>query len=129
MCSRPLGSSPPARARSSTHRSTPPRSAGAFRETHSTSDKGRSMSVTDSPALTTVTPPEPTKDVPNPFQCGPDTPMGRYLRSFWQPVRVAEDLPPGRAEPLDILGESFTLYRGEDGVAHVTAPGCPHRLT
>ena len=36
---------------------------------------------------------------------GPGTPAGRYLRLFWQPVMRAKDLPPGRAKPLEMLGE------------------------
>jgi 5,5'-dehydrodivanillate O-demethylase len=60
---------------------------------------------------------------------GPGTPAGRYLRQFWQPVMRLKDLPPGRAKPLEILGEMFTVYRAEDGTPHVTAYRCPHRGT
>ena len=60
---------------------------------------------------------------------GPGTPSGRYLRLFWQPVMRAKDLPPGRARPLEILGEKFTIYRGEDGTPHATAFRCAHRGT
>ena len=54
---------------------------------------------------------------------------GRYLRSFWQPVALAADLPPGHAKPLRVMSEDFTLYRGEDGAPHVVAPRCAHRGT
>jgi 5,5'-dehydrodivanillate O-demethylase len=77
----------------------------------------------------TIAPPAPTTEGLNPFATGPGTPAGRYLRAFWQPVRLAEDLPPGQAQPLAILGEQYTLYRGVDGRAVVIAPWCPHRLT
>jgi 5,5'-dehydrodivanillate O-demethylase len=60
---------------------------------------------------------------------GPGTPSGRYLRRFWQPVMRAADLPTGRAKPLEILSEKFTIYRGEDGTPHVTAFRCAHRGT
>ncbi len=60
---------------------------------------------------------------------GPGTPAGRYLRRFWQPVMRAKDLGPGRAKPLEILGEKFTIYRGEEGAPHVVAYRCPHRGT
>lgn len=60
---------------------------------------------------------------------GPGTPAGRYLRLFWQPVMRAKDLAPGRAKPLEVLGEKFTIYRGEDGAPHVVARRCPHRGT
>ncbi|MBM2809670.1 MAG: hypothetical protein HW416_429 [Chloroflexi bacterium] len=45
---------------------------------------------------------------------GPGTPAGRWLRTFWQPVYRAEDLRDGRAVPIRIMGEDFTLYRGEE---------------
>ncbi|HEY4134395.1 MAG TPA: Rieske 2Fe-2S domain-containing protein [Alphaproteobacteria bacterium] len=60
---------------------------------------------------------------------GPDTAMGRYLRRFWHPVYLGRDLKAGRAFPLRIMNEDFTLYRGEDGVAHILAPRCAHRCT
>jgi 5,5'-dehydrodivanillate O-demethylase len=60
---------------------------------------------------------------------GPGTPSGRYLRLFWQPILRAKDLPVGRAKPIEVLGEKFTIYRGEDGIPHVTAFRCPHRGT
>jgi 5,5'-dehydrodivanillate O-demethylase len=46
---------------------------------------------------------------------GPRTPAGAYLRSFWQPVYRGEDLAPGRAVPIAIMSEKFTLEFG----AHV----------
>jgi 5,5'-dehydrodivanillate O-demethylase len=60
---------------------------------------------------------------------GPGTPAGKYLRLFWQPVMRARDLPPGRAKPLEILGEKFTIYRADDGTARVVSFRCPHRGT
>jgi 5,5'-dehydrodivanillate O-demethylase len=58
---------------------------------------------------------------------GPGTLAGRYMRTFWQPVYRAEDLAPGRATPIRIMGEQFTLYRGEQGSPHVVAFRCAHR--
>jgi 5,5'-dehydrodivanillate O-demethylase len=58
---------------------------------------------------------------------GPDTLAGRILRRSWHPVYVAEDLQPGRAVPLKIMNEELTLYRGQDGVAHIVAGRCAHR--
>jgi 5,5'-dehydrodivanillate O-demethylase len=60
---------------------------------------------------------------------GPGTLAGRYLRRFWQPVARADYLPAGGAKPLRVLGEDYTLYRGEDGAPHVVAPRCAHRGT
>lgn len=60
---------------------------------------------------------------------GPGTLGGRYMRRFWQPVSRSEDLPRERARPIQILGESFTLYRGESGHPYVVGQRCPHRGT
>lgn len=60
---------------------------------------------------------------------GPGTPAGLYYRKFWQPVARLRDVPCGRAKPLEMLGEKFTLYRGEGGEPHVVAYRCPHRGT
>jgi 5,5'-dehydrodivanillate O-demethylase len=69
----------------------------------------------------------------------PGTLAGRYLRRFWLPVYRAEDLPPGRTAPIRIMGEDFTLYRGEgahpnplpegEGTPHLVAFRCAHRGT
>lgn len=63
------------------------------------------------------------------FRVGPGALAGRFLRRFWHPVFRAEDLLPGWTKPLRILGEDFTLYRGEDGAAHAVAFRCAHRGT
>lgn len=79
--------------------------------------------------MTAVVPPAPTANILSPFETGPDTPAGKYLRSFWQPVELSEDLPAGRAQPLRVMGEDFAIYRSADGTAVITQPGCPHRQT
>jgi 5,5'-dehydrodivanillate O-demethylase oxygenase subunit len=60
---------------------------------------------------------------------GPLAPAGRFLRRFWQPIYVSADLQAGRAVPLRILAEDFTLYRGESGEPHLVAFRCAHRGT
>jgi 5,5'-dehydrodivanillate O-demethylase len=62
---------------------------------------------------------------------GPGTLAGRYMRRFWQPVTRSEDIEPGEAKPLRIMGEDLTLYRGqgEGGRAHAVAQRCAHRGT
>ena len=55
------------------------------------------------------------------FRTGPDTLGGRYMRSFWHPVYIAEDLKPGWAKPIRIMSENFTLYRSETGGPHIVA--------
>ena len=59
---------------------------------------------------------------------GPDTVAGKFLRQFWQPIRASENLPRNRAVAVRIMGENFTLFRGESGAAQVLAEFCPHRL-
>ena len=60
---------------------------------------------------------------------GPDTLVGRYLRRFWHPVYLSRDLKAGRAAPVKIMNEDFTLYRGESGAAQALAARCAHRCT
>jgi 5,5'-dehydrodivanillate O-demethylase len=54
---------------------------------------------------------------------------GRYLRRFWQPVYLSRDLARGKAVPIQVMSEQFTLYRGESGRPYVTVHRCPHRGT
>lgn len=58
---------------------------------------------------------------------GPDTPAGRYLRRFWHPVLLAEELAVGHALPVQVMGEDLTVYRGESGAAYAVAHRCAHR--
>lgn len=60
---------------------------------------------------------------------GPGTLAGEYLRRFWQPVRLSSMVPNGKAIPIRIMGENFTLYRGETGTPHMVDFKCPHRGT
>jgi 5,5'-dehydrodivanillate O-demethylase oxygenase subunit len=59
----------------------------------------------------------------------PGTLAGRFMRMFWQPVYRSQDLAAGKVVPVRIMGEDFTLYRGESGAAHLLAPRCVHRET
>lgn len=60
---------------------------------------------------------------------GPGTVAGKFLRQFWQPVLVGDELVVGRPKRIQILNQYYTAYRGEDGVAHVVQDACPHRQT
>lgn len=60
---------------------------------------------------------------------GPGTLAGRFLGTFWHPVYRGEDLAAGQAKPVRLLGEDFTLYRGEGGAVHAVAFRCAHRGT
>ena len=57
----------------------------------------------------------------------PGTPGGVFMRQFWICVHRSEDLPSGRARPIKIMSEKFTLYRGASGKAHCIDAQCPHR--
>ena len=46
---------------------------------------------------------------------------------FWQPVALSRDLDRGRAKPIRIMNERFTLYRGASGRTYLIGPRCPHR--
>jgi 5,5'-dehydrodivanillate O-demethylase len=63
------------------------------------------------------------------LKTGPDSAAGAYLRQFWQPIYHTADLKMGRPVPLRIMGESFTLYRGESGRVCLVDARCPHRGT
>ena len=52
-------------------------------------------------------------------QCGPETLSGRYIRLFWTPFALLDDVLPGRAKDLEILGEHFT-YAQSMGILGAT---------
>lgn len=80
--------------------------------------------------MSTVAEPTKVSVAPDEFvRIGPGTLCGRFLRSFWQPVYLLADLQPGRAVPLRIMGEDYTLYRGQGGAPHIVAFRCAHRGT
>src|SRR5438067_666556 len=58
---------------------------------------------------------------------GPGTLAGRYLRQFWQPVALGADVAPGTARTIRVLGEEFTLYRGQSGTPFLVDHRCAHR--
>ena len=59
---------------------------------------------------------------------GPGTPCGEYLRRFWQPVILANELGelPRR---LRILGEDLVAFRDKSGAIGLLELHCPHRGT
>jgi 5,5'-dehydrodivanillate O-demethylase len=57
----------------------------------------------------------------------PGTPGGIFMRRFWHAIMRSEDLPRGRALPIRIMNENYTLFRGTDGRAQIIAERCPHR--
>ena len=59
---------------------------------------------------------------------GPGTPCGEYLRRFWQPVVLSQELNdlPRR---LRILGEDLVAFRDRSGAFGLLELHCPHRGT
>ncbi|MBB6123069.1 Rieske 2Fe-2S domain-containing protein [Sphingobium subterraneum] len=54
---------------------------------------------------------------------------GRYMAQFWQPIAMGSDYPVGKARRIKMLGNFYTLYRGEDERLRLTQDRCPHRGT
>jgi nitrite reductase/ring-hydroxylating ferredoxin subunit len=59
---------------------------------------------------------------------GPDTPCGEYLRRFWQPIVLSEELRdlPRRVR---IMGEDLVVFRDQSGAVGLLELHCPHRGT
>jgi phthalate 4,5-dioxygenase len=63
-------------------------------------------------------------------QTGPGTPCGEFLRSYWQPIAAADEMPPGGAPlPIRIMSEDLVLFRSDDGELGLIGQHCPHRGT
>ncbi len=63
-------------------------------------------------------------------QTGPGTPCGEFLRSYWQPVAAAEEMPlDGDPLPLRIMSEDLVLFRDDKGELGLIGRSCPHRAT
>ncbi len=61
-------------------------------------------------------------------EVGPGTPMGEFMRRYWQPVGLASyatDVP----RAVRILGEDLVLFRTVDGRPGLVHPRCIHRGT
>jgi 5,5'-dehydrodivanillate O-demethylase oxygenase subunit len=69
---------------------------------------------------------DPRKDFAH---TGPGTLAGRYLRRFWHPIHLSDELKPGRPVRVRVMSEFFTLWRGESGDVHMVQDRCPHRQT
>jgi hypothetical protein len=70
-----------------------------------------------------------TDEVKDFAHTGPGTLAGRFLRRFWHPIQVSDALAVGRPLRVQVLGEFFTLWRGEGGAVSLVQDRCPHRQT
>ncbi|HVO94878.1 MAG TPA: Rieske 2Fe-2S domain-containing protein [Terriglobales bacterium] len=61
-------------------------------------------------------------------QTGPGTPAGALLRRYWQPVALAEELPPDASPlPVRVLSEDLVLFRDDQGQLGLIGLHCSHR--
>ena len=74
-----------------------------------------------------VTFPDKIETSYNPRDISAGSPARKLLYSYWQPIYRSEMLEKGKSKFIDILGQKFTLYRGDSGKAHVISPYCAHR--
>src|SRR3954452_8570675 len=60
---------------------------------------------------------------------GPGTPMGEFLRRFWLPALLSDELPQADGDPIRIrvLGEDMVAFRDTNGQVGIVDAFCPHR--
>ena len=59
---------------------------------------------------------------------GPGTPCGEFLRRYWQPVALSQELSQGGAPlPVRLLGEGLVLFRDDEGRPGLLGLHCSHR--
>jgi phthalate 4,5-dioxygenase oxygenase subunit len=59
---------------------------------------------------------------------GPDTEMGRLMRSYWVPALCSYEVEPGgRPKPFRLFGEDLVAFRDHDGQVGILEAHCPHR--
>jgi phenylpropionate dioxygenase-like ring-hydroxylating dioxygenase large terminal subunit len=60
---------------------------------------------------------------------GANTPMGRLMRRYWQPVALSTELPDVDGAPIRVrlLGEDLIAYRDTHGTVGLIDAFCPHR--
>ena len=62
-------------------------------------------------------------------QTGPGAPMGDYMRRFWTPFMLSNEIaePDGPPVRVRVLGESLLAFRNSDGEVGLVDEFCPHR--
>ena len=59
---------------------------------------------------------------------GSDTPGGRLLRNYWQPVALVDELEGKRPlKAVKLLGQDLVLFKDEAGRYGLLDRDCPHR--
>lgn len=60
-------------------------------------------------------------------ETNPGTPCGEFMRRYWQPVALSEELEGDTPLPVRVMGENLVLYRKENGEPALIERRCPHR--
>jgi phthalate 4,5-dioxygenase len=60
---------------------------------------------------------------------GRGTPMGEFLRRFWLPALLSDELPQADGDPIRTrtLGEDLVAFRDSNGQVGIVDAYCPHR--
>ena len=60
---------------------------------------------------------------------GRGTPMGEFLRRFWLPALLSDELPQNDGDPIRTrtLGEDLVAFRDSNGQVGIVDAFCPHR--
>ncbi len=58
---------------------------------------------------------------------GPGTPMGNYLRRYWQPIAGVSEFDKQPTKALRLFGEDLVLYKDLSGNFGLIDRQCPHR--
>lgn len=59
---------------------------------------------------------------------GADTPAGKLLRQYWQPVALADEFEAERpVRAVRLMGQDFVVFRDENGQYAMLDRDCPHR--
>ena len=58
-----------------------------------------------------------------------EAPMGQFMRQFWIPACLSEEIPESDGDPVRVrlLGEALVAFRDSDGRVGVIGEFCPHR--
>ncbi|MBV9583168.1 MAG: Rieske 2Fe-2S domain-containing protein [Chloroflexi bacterium] len=70
-----------------------------------------------------------TKENERLTQVGRGTPMGEFLRRFWLPALLSDELPQNDGDPIRTrtLGEDLVAFRDSNGTVGMVDAYCPHR--
>lgn len=62
-------------------------------------------------------------------QVGPGAPMGNFIRRYWIPAAISEEIFEAGGAParVRLLGENLVVFRGPDGALGLVEEFCPHR--